>query len=106
MADHNGLTAHEKVAHPLLIMQWQAANFLHYVPAGVTYEDFVRALKGCCRDHQLVADYWPQLKARTQMSGESLQQFAAAVDQVAHQALVGLPENFIQREADYAFTDR
>jgi hypothetical protein len=39
------------------------------------------------------------------MSGERLQEFAAAVEQLAHRALVGLPIDFIRTEAAYAFID-
>jgi hypothetical protein len=46
--------------------------------------------------------YRSQLKARIQLSGESLQGFAPAVEQLAHRALVGLPLDFIQREAAHA----
>jgi hypothetical protein len=45
------------------------------------------------------------MKARTQLIGESLQEFAEAVEQVAHRALVGLPVEFIQREAAHTFVD-
>jgi hypothetical protein len=51
------------------------------VPAGAAYKDSVRI----------------------QLNSESLQEFAAAVEQLAHQALVGLPVDFIQREAAHAF---
>jgi hypothetical protein len=40
-----------------------------------------------------------------QLSGGSLQQFAAVVKQLAHQALVGLHVDFIQRETAHAFVD-
>jgi hypothetical protein len=39
------------------------------------------------------------------MSIETSRGFAAAVKQLAHQALVRLPEDFIQKEAAYAFVD-
>jgi hypothetical protein len=48
------------------------------------YEDTVGALQDCFGDHQLVADYQSQLKDRVQGSGETLQDFAAAVEQLAH----------------------
>jgi hypothetical protein len=37
--------------------------------------------------------------------GETLQEFAAAVEQLAHRAFVGLPEGHIQTEAAQAFID-
>jgi hypothetical protein len=40
-----------------------------------------------------------------QAGGETLQEFAAAVEQLAHQALVGLPADHIQTEAAHAFID-
>jgi hypothetical protein len=47
---------------------------------------------------------WPRLaslnsKARTKLSAESLQKFAAAIEQLTHQPLAGLPEDFIHRDA-------
>jgi hypothetical protein len=38
-----------------------------------------------------------------QTSGETLQQIASAVEQLAHRALVGLPVGYIQTEAAHAF---
>jgi hypothetical protein len=43
------------------------------------------------------------MKARTRLSGELLQGFAAIIEQLAHRALVKLPQSFIQRKAAYAF---
>jgi hypothetical protein len=39
------------------------------------------------------------------MSDETLQEFTAALEQLAHRALVGLPVAFIQKEAAHAFID-
>jgi hypothetical protein len=49
--------------------------------------------------------YQSQLKARTELSGKLLQEFTVAIKQLAHQSLVGLPKNFIQREVAYAFAN-
>jgi hypothetical protein len=50
--------------------------------------------------------WWqPQLKARTQPSIETSHEIAAAAKQLAHQDLVRLPEDFIQKEVAYAFVD-
>jgi hypothetical protein len=51
-----------------------AFDILHSVPPRATYVDIVGAVKGRYGDHQLAAAYRPQLKARTQLSGESLQE--------------------------------
>jgi hypothetical protein len=40
-----------------------------------------------------------------QTGGETLQEIAAAVEQLTHQALVGLPADHIQTEAAHAFID-
>jgi hypothetical protein len=37
---------------------------------------------------------------------ELIQEFAAVTEQLAHWALVRLPEDFIHREGAYAFNDR
>jgi hypothetical protein len=75
------------------------------VPAGASYEDIVGALQDRFREHQLAAAYQSHLKARVPTGGETLQEFAAAVEQLAHRALVGLPADHIQTEAAYAFID-
>jgi hypothetical protein len=102
-AIHNDWTQREKSAHLLSILQGQAADVLHSVPAEASYEDIVGALQDRFGDHQLAAAYRSQLKARVQKSGETLQEFAAAVEQLAHQALVGRPVGYIQTEAAQAF---
>jgi hypothetical protein len=71
----------------------------------VSYEDIVGALKDRFGDNQLVAAYRSQLKSRIEMSGETLQEFAAAVEQLSHWSLVGLSVGFIQTEATNAFID-
>jgi len=40
-----------------------------------------------------------------QESGETFQEFAAAVEQLAHRVLFGLPVTFIQTEAAHSFID-
>jgi hypothetical protein len=75
------------------------------VPAEESYEDIVGALQDRFGDHQLAAAYRSYLKARVQTSGETLQEFAAAIERLAHRALVGLPVGYIQTEAAHAFID-
>jgi hypothetical protein len=75
------------------------------VPAEATYKDIVGALLDRFGDHQLAPSYRSQLKARAQASGETLQEFAAAVEQLVHRAFVGLPVAFIQAEAAHSFID-
>jgi hypothetical protein len=87
--------------HLLGVLQGQAAN----IPAGAVYEDTVRALKSHYGDHQLAATYQAQLKARTQLTSKSLQDLAAATEQLTQRVLAGLPVDFIQREAAHEFID-
>jgi hypothetical protein len=104
VANHNNQTICKTATHLLAILQ-QAAEILHSVPAIVTYEDTVRAPNGCYGDKQLTVPYWSQLKAKIHLSSESLQEFAEAVNQLVHQALVRLPVDFIQSKAAHAFVN-
>jgi hypothetical protein len=101
----NVWTPREKAADFLSVPQGQASDILHSVPAETSYEDIVRAMQNRFVDHQLAAACRSQLKARVQMSGETLQEFAAAVEQLAHQALVGLTVGFIQTGVADVFID-
>jgi hypothetical protein len=104
-AIHNDWTPREKTAHLLRVLQGQAADILHSVPVEASYEDTVGALQDRFGDHQLPTAYRSQLKARVQTSGETLQEFAAAVEQLDLWALVGLPVGFIQTEAAHEFIE-
>jgi hypothetical protein len=64
-----------------------------------------RVLKGPNRYYWLEVFYQSQLKARIKLNGEPLQEIAAGVEQLALQALLGSPEDFIQRKAVHAFID-
>jgi hypothetical protein len=67
---HNGWAGLEKAKNLLSILQGQSTDILHSVPAGAIYEDIVGALKGRYKDHQQLAAYRYQLKARAQLKGE------------------------------------
>jgi hypothetical protein len=81
----------------LSVLHGKAADILHTMPAEATYEAIVGALLDRFGDHQLTAAYRSQLKARTQANDETLQEFAGAVEQLAHRAFVGHPFTFKQR---------
>jgi hypothetical protein len=51
--------------------------------------------------YSLEEAYRSQLKAIIQLSSKSLQESGEATMQLVHQALVGLPVNFIQQEATH-----
>ncbi|XP_069698171.1 uncharacterized protein [Periplaneta americana] len=102
-AAHNGWTPAEKTTQLLTALQGQASEILHSVPEDGTAAEIMAALEGRYGDHQLAAAFRTQLKTRAQQSGESLQEFAMAVEQLAHKALRGLPNDFIAGEAAYTF---
>jgi hypothetical protein len=54
------------------------------------------------RNYQLATAYCSQLMARIQLTSQSLKEYAATIKQLVHQALVRLPQYYIQREAAYA----
>jgi hypothetical protein len=70
------------------------------------YRGIVDTLKGHYGDHQLAVACRSQLKVRTQLSSESLQEFATTIKQLAHKHPLGLLHYFIQREAAYTFINR
>ncbi|XP_069705742.1 adventurous-gliding motility protein Z-like [Periplaneta americana] len=102
-AAHNGWTPAEQTTQLLTALQGQASEILHSVPEDGTAAEIMAALEGRYGDHQLAAAFRTQLKTRVQQSGESLQEFAMAVEQLAHKALRGLPNDFIAGEAAYTF---
>jgi hypothetical protein len=71
----------------------------------VTYEETPQALEDRFGDHHLSTVYRSQLKTRTQRAGKSLQDFATAIEQLAHHAYPTLPEDYMKREARKAFSD-
>jgi hypothetical protein len=104
-AAQNNWTQSERAAHLLSTLRGKAADIVHTVPPEATYKAIVGALQDRFGDHQLVAAYRSQLKARMQVGDETLQEFAAAVEQLAHQAFVRLLVTFIQTEAAHSFVD-
>jgi hypothetical protein len=78
---------------------------LHGIPTGATYEETLQALEDRFGDQHFAAAYRSQLKARKQEAGESLRDFATAIEQLAYRAYPALPEEHIRREAGCAFVD-
>jgi hypothetical protein len=102
-AIQNNWTPNDKAAHLLSVLQDQDADTFHTVQVQMMYEDIIAAHRDRFGDYKLAGPYRLQLKARVQTSGEILQESAAAMEQQAHQALVGLPVTLIQTEASHAF---
>jgi hypothetical protein len=103
-ADHNRWMPRE-VTYLIAALQGRAYYVLHGVPRGAMYEETIEALEDCFRDQHLAAAYRSQLKMRTQKAGESLQEFATTIEQLAHCAYPALPEDHVRKEAGRAFTD-
>jgi hypothetical protein len=60
-------------------------------------------LEKCYGDHYLEAAIHAHLKRRTQCIKESLQESAAVIDHLAHNAFVRVPEHLISKEAARAY---
>jgi hypothetical protein len=73
------------------------------IPTHTTYGDTLQALEDRFVDQNFAAAYRCQLTTRTQKAGECLQDFATAIELLAHRAYPTLPENHIGREAGKAF---
>jgi BMFP domain-containing protein YqiC len=95
----------EKATYLLAALQSRAAEALHGVHTGETYEERIEALESRYGDNNLVAAYCSRLKARNQLASESLQEFPSAIQQMTHRALAGLPEHYVHKEADHVFID-
>jgi hypothetical protein len=70
-----------EVTYLIAALQGRACDVLHGVPRGATYEETIEALEDRFGDQHLAAAYRSQLKTRTQKPGESLQEFATAIEQ-------------------------
>jgi hypothetical protein len=103
VAEHNRWTPLEKATYLIAALQGWACDVLHGVPRGATYEEAIEALEDRFGDQHLAAAYRSQLKARTQKAGESQQEFAIAIEQLAHRAYLALPEDHVRRKAGKAF---
>jgi hypothetical protein len=80
-------------------LQGQAVDVLHYIPTEALYEDTVEALEGLYGDHQMTAAY------SSQLTDKSTRKSAAAMDQMARHAFVGLPQYHMRKEAARALMD-
>jgi hypothetical protein len=81
----------------------RAVDVLHGILTNATYEETLQALEDDFGDQHFAAVYRCQLTTRTQRAGESLQDFATAIEQLARRAYPTLSEDHIWREAGKAF---
>jgi hypothetical protein len=106
VAEHNCWMSHEKSTYLITALQGWATDVLHGIPKGASYEETLQAMEDRFGDQHFAAACRSQLEVRTQRDGESLQEFAMAIKQLAHCAYPTLPEDHIRREAGKAFSDR
>jgi hypothetical protein len=96
-AHHNCWTRQEKSIYLITALQGRSTDVLHGVSKGATYEETLEALANRFEDQRLAAAYRSQLKTRTENVGDSLQELATAVEQLAHRPYPSLPEDHIRR---------
>jgi hypothetical protein len=105
VAEHNCWMRQEKYTYLITSLQCPATEVLHGIPKRATYEETLQNLEERFGDQQFAAAFHSQLNTKTQRAEESLQDFATAVEQLAHRAYPTLPEDQIRREAGKAFGD-
>jgi hypothetical protein len=105
VAEHNCWTQQGKYTYLITALQGRAADVLHGIPTSATYNETLQALEDRFGDHHVATVYRSQLKARTHRAGESLREFATAIEQLAYRAYPTLPEEHIRWEAGCEFVD-
>jgi hypothetical protein len=79
---------------------------IHGIPINTSYEEILQALDDSLRDQHFDIAYCSQLMSRRSRSGEYLQEFPIAIEQLAHRAYSTIPEEYIRQVAGRAFVDR
>jgi hypothetical protein len=106
VAEHNYWTHQEKSTYLITALKGRAAaEVLYEIPTSATYGEILQILEDRFGDQHFAVNYRCQLKTRTQMVGESLQDFAMAIEELVHRAYPALPEDHIRTEAGNAFAD-
>jgi hypothetical protein len=95
------LVAPEKIYVLITALKGRVADVLY-----VAYEETLQALQDRFGDQHFAALFRSQLTTRIQRAGESLQDFAIAIEQLAHHDYPTLPDEHIRREAGRVFVDR
>jgi hypothetical protein len=103
VAEHNHWSDRDKSTYLITALKGRAADVLYSILTSTTYEETLQALEDHFGDQHFSAAYRCQLTTRTQKTGESLQDFATAIEQLAHRAYPTLPEDHIRSEAGRAF---
>jgi hypothetical protein len=95
----------EKSIYLIATLKGRAADVLYGIPKNATYEETLQALQDRFGDQHFAALFRSRLKTRIQRAGESLQDFAITVEQLAHRAYPTLPDEHKRQEAGRAFVD-
>jgi hypothetical protein len=103
VAEHNQWSDKDKSTYLITALKDRAADVLPGIPTNTTYEDTLRALEDRFGDQHFAAAYRCQLTTRIQNPGESLQDFAKAIEMLALRAYPNLPADYVAREAGKAF---
>ena len=103
----NNWNNEEKAMALVLALRGQALELLQTIPVTEQHDfcSLEAALDLRYGDQHLAQVYQAQLKTRTQKAGESLQEFEAAVERLAHLAYPDAPREFKQQLAVGAFID-
>jgi hypothetical protein len=103
VTEHNLWSDREKSTYIITALNGRAANVLPGIPTNTIYDDTLQPLEDRFGDQHFAAAYRCQLTTRIQKAGESLQDFATAVELLAHRAYPTLPEDHIGTEIEKAF---
>jgi hypothetical protein len=77
---------------------------LHGITTCTTYEDTLQALEDRFGNQHFADAYRCQLTTRAQKAGDTLQDFATAIEELAHRSNTTLFEDHIWREAGKAYS--
>jgi hypothetical protein len=106
VAEHNSWSKRDKSTYLITALKGGAADVLPVIPTNTTYENTFQALEDRFSDQHFAVAYRYQVRTRIQKAGESLQDFATALELLAHRAYPTLPEDHIGREAGNTFAYR
>jgi hypothetical protein len=103
VVEHKDWWPQEKSTYLITALKGWAADVLYGIQTNATYEETLQALEGPFGDQNFAAAFCSQPKPRSQRAGESLQDFATAVEQFAHRTYPTLHKDHIRREAGKTF---
>jgi hypothetical protein len=106
VAEHKSWSNREKSTYIIRALKEREANVLPGIPTNTTYENSFQALEDRFGDQHFAVANRYKVRTRTQKAGESLQDFASALEFLEHRANPTLPEDHLGREAGKTFAYR